>query len=394
MSDAQTTESTPSEPGVTQRPRRTNRAKRWAVIILGVGVVALLAQQAWTWRLWEGLQREEVALPGMASVDDRLAALESAVGSQQQMQTEMALLRQAFMRDRLLLQVDRLEEQMDAGWQIWLLTGQSKTLGTALENGQRWLTQVPMPEAQALKLALTRDLTELRGRQVVDLRDTVQQLDGLIASVDKLPLLQDRRLPPPDPGQASAKAGHAAQGAVQTGASEPASPETLMERARLLVADVTASIWQSIRQMVRVQRLDRAEPGLIAPEQKVFLQQGLRLLLLDARHALVQRNTAVYQQSLDQARAWITKYCDTANALVASDLELLQGLRAVNPDPATVSLEATRLALTAYRAALLGGEASTSSQLSPDAANTDATEPAPANVSQPPADAAAKGSAT
>lgn len=391
MSDAQTTESSPSEPGVSQGPRRTSRAKRWAMIVLGVGVVALIVQQAWTWRLWEGLQREEVALPGMAaSVDDRLAALESVVGTQQQMQTEMALLRQAFMRDRLLLQMDRLEEQMDAGWQIWLVTGQSKTLGTALENGQRWLTQVPMPEAQALKLALTRDLTELRGRQVVDLRDTVQQLDGIIASVDKLPLLQDRRLPLSDQSQEGSKPSNAGKGATEAMVSEPVSADTLMERARLLVADVTASIWQSIRQMVRVQRLDRAEPGLIAPEQKVFLQQGLRLLLLDARHALVQRNAAVYQQSLDQARAWIAKYCDASNALVASDLELLQRLSAVNPDPATVSLEATRQALTAYRAAL-EGNAPGASQLP---AADDTTEPAPANVSKPPADAAAKGSAT
>lgn len=373
MSDAHTTEKTPSEQGATQQLRRTSRAKRWVIFALGVGVVAVVAQQAWTWRLWEDLQRDEALLPSVASVDDRLTALESAIGSQQQMQAEMDALRQSFLRDRLLLQVDRIEEQMDAGWQIWLVTGQRKTLTAALDNGQRWLTQVTLPEAQVLKLALAKDLADLRGHQGVDLVDTIQQLDGIIASVDKLPLLQDRRLPPPDKDQASADA----SGVDKSAESLPFSADTFMDKARLFVADVTASIWQSIRQMVRVQRLDRAEPGLVAPEQKVFLQQSLRLLLLDARHALVQRNTAVYQQSLDQARAWIVKYCDASNALVMSDLEIMQRLRAVNLDPATVNLDATRQALSELRAVLLGVEA-------PDA-----------KVTAPAADdAAAKGSAT
>src|SRR5574343_154295 len=332
MSDAHTPESTSAEQGATQPPRqrRRSRGRRWLVAIVAVlvlGMVAALAQQIWSWRLWEHMRHDDRSFQATtATVEDRLAALESVAATQQQMQAEMNALRQSFLRDRLLLQVDHIEEQMDAGWQIWLVTGQRKTLVTALENGQRWLAGVAMPEAQALQLAVTKDLADLRGRQMVDLQEAMQQVDGLIASVDRLALLQDRRLPPPD------------------------------------------------------NAVDRAEPALLAPEQKVFLQQGLRLLLLDARHALVQRNTALYQQSLAQARAWIAKYGEPSDAQVSADLALLQQLSGLNLDPASVNLDATRQALALLRSALLEVDAPGDHTATPD-------------LAAPPAEAA-KGSAT
>ena len=122
--------------------------------------------------------------------------------------------------------------------------------------------------------------------------------------------------------------------------------------------------------MVRVQRLDRAEPGLIAPEQKVFLQQGLRLLLLDARHALIMRNTVTYQQTLSQARAWILKYADSTDALVKGDLDTLRQLATINIDSQAISLEDTLQALSAARSALTGESAADDD--APVAANANA----------------------
>ena len=175
---------------------------------------------------------------------------------------------------------------------------------------------------------------------MIDLRDSVEQLDGVIASIDKLPLIQDQRLQQSEPESVI----------VPVSQSE----DTMMNKVRSIIAGLADELWQSIRGMVRVQRLDRAESALIAPEQRVCLQQGLRLVLLDARHSLVMRNTATYQQNLSQARAWIEKYCDVSNVLVKTDLARLQSLSELNIDPTVVSLEATRIALMAARAALLG----------------------------------------
>lgn len=355
MSDVNPTESTKPEDLKIKKPQRVFFGKRLVIGLVGFAVIGILGQQVWTMRLWERLQREDVAVD---SVDSRLAALESALADQQGLQQEMAALRQSFLRDRLVLQLDRIEEQLDAGWQIWLATGNNKPLGQALERGQNLLANVPMAEVQVLRQTMATDLAGLANRQVLDLRETMQQLDGVIATIDKLPLLQERRI-------------QAAPSEMTNSPLPDVDVPTLMDKARALVTEIGEEIWQSIRRMVRVQRLDQAEPALIAPEQKIFLQQGVRLLLLDARHALVERNAAVYQQSLSQARSWIVKYFDSADALVRNDLELLQRLASIQMDPAAVDFDATRKALDALRNALLGVEPAAESMAPTGGASTE-----------------------
>jgi len=327
----------PKTDKATTPHKRSPRSRRWIVFALALLLVGVAGQQVWTLRLWEGLNRETAAV---VTVDSRLEALEAALSNQQQVRQEIDAMRLSLQQERQLLQLDRIEERIDTGWQIWVATGESKLLANALKDGQNALSNDPSAAAQNLRLALGRDLAQIKSQHMTDLRETVEQLDGVIASIDKLPLVQDRRLPQSEAAPAEAPV------------AQPA--DTLMDKARLIIADLAEELWQSIRGMVRVQRLDRAESGLIAPEQRVFLQQGLRLLLLDARHSLVQRNTATYQQTLSQARTWIEKYCDGSNALVKSDLATLQSLAALNIDPSAVSLEATRAALTAARVALQG----------------------------------------
>lgn len=333
MTDAHETDHTKS---ASKEPtkRRLSRSRRWLVVALAFLVLGVAGQQVWTLRLWEGLNREEATV---LTVDSRLAALESALANQQQMRQEIETLRQTLQQERHLLQLDRIEERLDAGWQLWVATGNSQVLVKVLKEGQTTLANDPTSAAQALRLAMARDQAEIQSQHITDLRESVEQLDGVIASINQLPLVQDRRLPQAEP--------------VPLEPSTVAPADTLMDKARLVIAGLAEELWQSIRGMVRVQRLDRAEAALIAPDQRVFLQQGLRLLLLDARHALIQRNTAVYQQTLNQARIWMDKYYDASNALVKTDLSILQRLAGLNIEPAAVSLEATRTALALARSA-------------------------------------------
>lgn len=336
MTNAHDTETLNSETSHA-RKKRTPRSRRWLVVVLALLLAGVAGQQIWTLRLWEGLNQEARTV---VSVESRLAMLEAALTEQQQVRQEIDAMRQSLQQERRLLQLDRIEEQLNTGWQVWVATGESKLLINALKEGQNALSNDPSAAAQALRLALGRDLAEIKAQHMTGLRETVEQLDGVIASIDKLPLVQDHRLPQTESAPAEAPV------------AQPA--DTLMDKARLVIAGLAEELWQSIRGMVRVQRLDRAEAGLVAPEQRVFLQQGLRLLLLDARHALMQRNTATYQQTLSQARTWIDKYCDASNALVKSDLATLQHLAGLSLDSSAVSLEATHAALAAARAALTG----------------------------------------
>lgn len=342
MSEHAPTPETPTEaataPKTARAARKPRRTMRWIgglllLIVIGIGVQQLAAV-----RFWESLDEEAGQI---ATADGRLTALEAAMADQNRLRDDIQQMQQALKQERALLVLDRIEQQLDAGWQIWVGTGDSKVLTGALQSAQRALANESSAAAQALRLAVNRDLVALKSQPVLDLQAAVESLDTVIGSVDKLPLIQDRRLP-----TTVAEAGNA------TADETPAI--TLLERGRQIVSALAQDLWQSIRGMIRVQRLDRAEAGLIAPEQKVFLQQGLRLLLLDARHALIMRNTVVYQQTLNQARAWIQKYTDSADAMVKEDLSTLQRLAALNIDPAVMSLEGTRHALSVARAAITG----------------------------------------
>ncbi len=333
----------PSQAVPNPKKRSTQRRRmpggRWIWVLCLLLVIGFGVQQLATLRFWETLDNEAGQI---ATVDARLAALEAALVDQTRLREEVQQMQQSLQQERALLGLDRIEQQMDAGWQIWQGTGDPKVLVLALQNAQRSLANQPSGSAQALRLAISRDLVVLKSQQVLDLRTAVENIDTVIASIDKLPLVQDRRVPVAPSTDAVA------------GAAEAAEPETLLERGRRFAVAMARDVGQTILSMIRVQRLDHAEAGLIAPEQKVFLQQGLRLLLLDARHALIMRHPDVYQQTLGQARAWITKYTDTADALVKDDLATLQKLMALNIDPAAVSLEESRKALAAARLALTG----------------------------------------
>ena len=334
MSDENVQQSTHNEDKDTLKRPKTNMVKRVGYGLIVLALVGMVVQQLWTLRVWDVLQQEEVTV---TNVDKQLVANE---GSLQRQKNEIDELREMLLHDRLLLQLDRLEDQMDAGWQLWLITGDSQRLVQSMEQGQRWLLQVPGAEAHALRMALTRDLVDIRSRQSMDLRDTTQQLDGVIASIDKLPLKQEHRVK------------NDVKSELPPVVSSTSEMTTLMERSRAIATELAAEVWQAIRSMIRVQRLDQTEQALLAPEQKIFLQQGLRMLLLDARHALVQRNTPLYQQSLNQAGLWLSKYFDEADPLVQKDLELLKTLVGINVDPAAIRFDQTRQALELLRSAL------------------------------------------
>ncbi|MFM8798288.1 MAG: hypothetical protein ACKODT_04960, partial [Fluviibacter sp.] len=124
MTDVQDTDHLKTDPKQTNK-NRPPRNRRWVVLVLALLVLSVAGQQVWTLRLWEGLDREETTV---VTVDNRLAALESALTNQQQMRQEIETLRQTLQQERNLLQLDRIEERVDAGWQLWVATGDSKVL--------------------------------------------------------------------------------------------------------------------------------------------------------------------------------------------------------------------------------------------------------------------------
>jgi uroporphyrin-3 C-methyltransferase len=87
-----------------------------------------------------------------------------------------------------------------------------------------------------------------------------------------------------------------------------------------------ADVWREIRQLVRIERMDRPDPGLLGPSHVVLLRENLKLRLLDARLALLQRDERVFREDIKQARAWVDRYFDPASSVTQSALDTLDSL--------------------------------------------------------------------
>jgi uroporphyrin-3 C-methyltransferase len=105
--------------------------------------------------------------------------------------------------------------------------------------------------------------------------------------------------------------------------------------------------WHSIRSLVVIRRTQA--PPLLAPEQRVFLLQNLRLKLEAARLALLARDDANYHISLQAAKDWIVRYYDTEDPAASGMVDRLAELDRLDIRPQTPdisgSLEALRAAL-------------------------------------------------
>jgi uroporphyrin-3 C-methyltransferase/uroporphyrinogen III methyltransferase/synthase len=97
---------------------------------------------------------------------------------------------------------------------------------------------------------------------------------------------------------------------------------------------------------VRVQRLDAADASLLAPESRYFLRENLKLRLLHARLALLQRDESAFRADIRAAQDWLKRYFDPRQRAVQNAAQTLAqlGTAAVNVELPTIaeSLNAVR----------------------------------------------------
>ncbi len=125
------------------------------------------------------------------------------------------------------------------------------------------------------------------------------KLDQLIAAVDSLPLMQDAR--------------------PQATAVTKRESDGLWER---LVAELLGEL----KQLVRIQNVENADPALLSPPQAFFLRENLKLRLLNARLALLARDETAYRGDVKVAVSWLERYFDTRSQAAAATAVALKQL--------------------------------------------------------------------
>lgn len=236
----------------------------------------------------------------------KLGALDAKLTEAQGQQTTLENLYQELARNRDDWLLADVEQSISLAAQQLQLAGNVQAALLALQAADSRLARAERPQFIALRKSIGRDLDRLKAIPAVDLSGMSLRLENVVASVDTLTLAADER-PKVDLGKAKAPA--------------PAGEVSLWQRFGL-------DLWTEIKGLVRIQRFDRPEPALLAPEQSFFLRENLKLRLLNARLALLAHDQWTFRNELKLSQSWLERYFDPREKAVQAALVALRQLAA------------------------------------------------------------------
>ncbi|HSE01884.1 MAG TPA: uroporphyrinogen-III C-methyltransferase [Burkholderiales bacterium] len=315
---------------------------------LWIAVLAL-AFAAWQWYDGRGeaaALREETAAKlqdsrltaaearaAIAAAQAKLASLESRFADAQDQRIALDALHQELASNRDDWAYAEIEQSLFIAGQQLALAGNVKAALAALQAADNRLRRMDRPQLAALRKAVNSDIERLKAAPHVDTLAISARLDALIAQVDRLPLAMEAR---PQPAELRSET----PGAAESGPW----------------ARFWTELWGDLSKLVRVERMDKAEPALLAPSQAFFLRENLRLRLIGARLALLARDATSYKADLKAARDWLGRYYATRNNNVARALANLRTLHDAEVGIEAPEISATLEAMRNLRAARARGQ--------------------------------------
>jgi uroporphyrin-3 C-methyltransferase len=307
-----------STPPVSARPEPT-RAKSWRARTVAVGFGAVALALVWQWydgRSRSGELQEQLRETDAASRDARIAArqteeslretqaklaqLEVKLADTQSRQAALDALYQEISRSRDDWVLAETEQILTIASQQLQLAGNVKAALAALQAADARLARPDRPQFAALRRALAHDIERLKAAPAADVADLATKLDQLIVAADSLPLAQDAR------------------------PRERSEPAATRQEERGIWTNLANEVLDGLKQLIRVENLERTDPVLLSPSQKFFLRENLKIRLLDARLALLARDETTFRGDVKIAGGWLERYFDVRSRGVASALATLK----------------------------------------------------------------------
>lgn len=230
-----------------------------------------------------------------------LALIEQKLAESQNQQEALQTLYMEFANnrdERVISEVDQLiviaSEQLQ-------LAGNLKSALMALQTADMRLQALDKPQATQLRKLIGKDIERLQALPSIDTVGISLRLEGMAAMVEKLPLMSEHH---------------------PRAADDATAPDYESNAWRRLAGEV----WQDLRHLIRIERIDHPEPPLLTPEQAFFLRENLRLRLLTARIALLQRDEATYHADLRATEDWLKRHFDTTDPHVQNSIASIRQL--------------------------------------------------------------------
>jgi len=253
----------------------------------------------------------------------RLAQLEQKLAESQNHQGALEALYQDLSRSRDEWVLAEVEQILTIASQQLQLAGNVQAALAALQMADARLARSERPQLIPLRKVFARDMERLKTAPHPDISGPAARLDQSIASVDSLPLAQEAR---------------------------PEAVAVTTREAEGFWRRLGAELLGELKQLVRIQKVDGADPALLSPPQAFFLRENLKLRLLNARLSLLARDEAAYRTDLRLAASWLERYFDTRSRAVAAVAGTLKRLGSGGAGVSLPTIDESLAAVRGYKA--------------------------------------------
>jgi uroporphyrin-3 C-methyltransferase len=354
MTDQTQADQTPATPEAQAAspppPPPRKKRSRFGFFMAFFLLLLLAAASAASYFLWQQLELQRTQLQAeIADVAPQLQALNQELETlQQRMQNDFAgqvtalqsqytnlerSLRELYARQRTSANeedwnIAEVVHLLNIANQRLLLAQDVTSAIAALQAADKSLRQNTDPRVLPVREQLAKDLKMLREAPQPDITGMTLTLSNHSRSVDDLPLQQGYQE-------------QALNTDAQTAREETPAPPIPVTDWRAWLS----KIWREMEQLVVIRRNNSDEVGLLAPEQRYFLNANLRLYLESARFYLLRRDTTQFHDTLATIQNWLDKYYDDSAPSIQTLKQDLQHMQKENLTVPAANLDATLKAL-------------------------------------------------
>jgi uroporphyrin-3 C-methyltransferase len=260
----------------------------------------------------------------------KVAALESRQSEAQSQQLALEQLYQDLSKNRDEWALAEIEQVLSTASQQLQLAGNVSGALIALANADRSLSRTDKPQFITIRRAIARDTDKLKALPGIDVAGLSLRIDNVITQIDTLPMLADATpVAPADLAKTPPRPVKPVKGAPAK-TDVLTAPDPVTTRLAALWHGWTGEMWDEVRQLIRVRRVDTPEALMLSPREAYFTRENLKLRLLNARLALLSRNEAAFRSDLETVQDALQKYFDTRARSTQAALAMLRQLQGNN----------------------------------------------------------------
>ena len=326
------------------KPAEPNKHKPAGAKKAGGGFTTLIAWlalllagtlSAGAWYGWQIYQQQQNTLTLVqANLQQSLDQQLNQLKSQQQQQAD--LLKQQ--QDTLMVNINEVHSRLGNTTRDWMLSeahyllqlGNQQaqladnltTAKVAFELADKRLQAVGEPALLPVRKQIMQELDALNAVKEADIDGIVLKLGELAQQAGKLVMLSSV-IPQTDPGATQVPQ-------IDSSATQQGWQSMLQ------------AIWKALKSLVSIRYHEQSAQPLLTPEHALAIRDSLELKLNQARLAALQKNSAIFRDSINSSIDWLQRYFNTTDITASNMIQTLQSWQALELKPAIPDVSASR----------------------------------------------------